>query len=87
MPSRPTHFPKLERIFAPVLYSFQFGHTKPARALFEAVSRALALDPGEIFFVDDQLRHVTASREAGWDAVRFESAEQLRRLLVERRLF
>ena len=82
----PTHFPELERIFAPVLYSFQFGHTKPAHALFEAVARALALEPGEIFFIDDQLRHVTAAREAGWEAVQFESAAQVRRALVDRRL-
>ncbi len=82
----PAHFPELERIFAPVLYSFQFGHAKPARALFEAVARVLALDPSEIFFSDDQPRHVSAAREAGWEAIQFESAAQLRRALVERRL-
>lgn len=82
----PRHFPELERIFAPILYSFEFGHVKPAQALFEAVARALALAPGEILFADDQPGHVAAARRSGWDAVRFESAPQLRGALVERGL-
>ena len=82
----PRHFPELARSFAPILYSFEFGHTKPAQALFEAVARALALAPRDIFFADDQPRHVAAARLSGWDAVRFESASQLRGALVERGL-
>ena len=82
----PVHFPELVRVFAPILYSFELGHTKPAPALFAAVTRALARPASEIFFTDDQIRHVDAAREAGWDAVRFESAEQLERELVARRL-
>ncbi|MEX2206734.1 MAG: HAD family phosphatase [Myxococcota bacterium] len=80
------HFPELERIFAPILYSFEFGHAKPARELFDAVARALALVPRQIFFADDQASHVAGARAAGWDAVRFESAAQLRVALVERGL-
>jgi putative hydrolase of the HAD superfamily len=82
----PRHFPELARIFEPILYSFQFGHIKPERALFEAVARALALEPGEICLIDDQRRNVAAAREAGWDALQFESAAQLRGALVERGL-
>ena len=82
----PKHFPELERIFAPILYSFQFGHTKPARALFDAVTKSLDLEPGEIVFIDDQARHVEAASAVGWDALQFESAAQLRRALGERGL-
>lgn len=82
----PAHLPELARVFAPILYSFEVGHTKPARALFDSVARALELSPREIFFVDDQPRHVAAAREAGWDAVPFESAARLRRALIERGL-
>lgn len=82
----PRHLPELERIFSPILYSFEFGHTKPAPELFASVTRALALAPREIFFADDQPRHVAGARAAGWDALRFESAAQLRDALFERGL-
>lgn len=77
----PIHLPELARAFDPILYSFEFGHVKPERALFEAVTARLALAPREIFFVDDQERHVAAARAVGWSALRFESAEQLERSL------
>jgi HAD superfamily hydrolase (TIGR01509 family) len=80
----PLHFPELVRVFSPILYSFQFGHTKPERALFEAVAMELALAPADIFFIDDQLRHVSGARSAGWQAVQFESVQQIRRVLAER---
>jgi HAD superfamily hydrolase (TIGR01509 family) len=80
----PLHFPELVRVFSPILYSFQFGYTKPERALFKAVASELALAPADIFFIDDQLRHVSGARSAGWQAVRFESVEQIRRVFEER---
>jgi putative hydrolase of the HAD superfamily len=77
----PIHLPELARTFDPILYSFEFGHVKPERALFEAVTARLALAPRQIFFVDDQESHVAAARAVGWGALRFESAEQLERSL------
>jgi len=77
----PIHLPELARAFDPILYSFEFGHVKPERALFEAVTARLALLPREIFFVDDQEGHVAAARAAGWGALRFETANQLERAL------
>jgi len=80
----PEHLPALVRVFSPILFSFQFGHTKPERELFDAVASDLALTPAEIFFIDDQPSHVQAAREAGWEAVGFESVAQLRHALAER---
>jgi HAD superfamily hydrolase (TIGR01509 family) len=77
----PVHLPELVRVFDPILYSFEFGATKPARELFERVTSRLGLPAGEIFFTDDQETHVAAARAAGWRAVRFESAAQLEKSL------
>lgn len=73
----PIHLPELVRAFDPILYSFEFGHTKPDRELFERVKERLGLPPAEIFFIDDQESHVAAARAVGWRALRFESAAQL----------
>jgi HAD superfamily hydrolase (TIGR01509 family) len=82
----PVHFPKLAQVFDPILFSFQFGSVKPERGLFEAVQAHLAVPPGDIVFIDDNSGHVAAARAVGWDAMIFESPEQLRRSLVERGL-
>jgi len=82
----PTHFPELTRVFAPILYSFEFGCAKPERALFERVAARMALEPKQIVFVDDQVSHVEAARSVGWDALRFESVAGLRCALADRGL-
>lgn len=82
----PIHLPELVRVFDPILHSFQFRSVKPEPEIFAAACACLAVDPGQVFFVDDQIRHVSAARAAGWDAIRFESAAQLRRSLAERGL-
>lgn len=82
----PTHFPELTRSFAPILFSFEFGHIKPEIELFEAVTRRLAHAPSEIVFIDDQLSHVTAASSIGWDTIWFQSASQLQLALAERGL-
>lgn len=82
----PIHFPELVRTFDPILFSFQFRHVKPERELFDAVRAFLAVEPQEILLIDDQARHVLAARAAGWHAVQFESAAQIRRSLAGRGL-
>ena len=79
----PVHLPELLRAFDPILFSHQFGYTKPAPELFTAVTRRLGLPPDHIFFIDDQESHVRAAAAAGWRALRFESVAQLERALAE----
>ena len=82
----PKFFPELVELFDPILYSFQFGHVKPERELFEAVEDKLDLPAEEIYFIDDTQGHVAAARAAGWDAVQYQSTTQLRNSLAERGL-
>ncbi len=82
----PLHFPELVRLFDPILFSYQFGHIKPEREIFESVAAHMALAPAGILLIDDQHRHVSAARSVGWDAIQFESVPQLRLSLAERGL-
>ncbi len=80
----PHHFPELIDCFDPILFSFQFGHVKPERALFEAVQTRLGVSAKEILFFDDTEGHVSAAAEAGWDAIHYRSSRQLREFLISR---
>ncbi len=80
----PHHFSELVELFDPILFSFQFGHVKPERELFEAVEAQLCIPGAAIHFIDDTQGHVAAARAAGWDAVLYQSPTQLRESLVER---
>lgn len=82
----PHRFPELSRAFDPILFSHQFGHTKPAVALFEKVAKSLETSPSEILLIDDQERHVEGARSAGWEALRFRSEAELRTALTQRSL-
>jgi putative hydrolase of the HAD superfamily len=82
----PHRFPELLRTFDPILFSFQFGDTKPSVALFEKVAESLETPPSEILLIDDQERHVEGARSAGWEGLRFESEPTLRTALIERSL-
>lgn len=55
---------------------------KPESALFERAIRAFHLDPAHTLFVESNAANVAAACELGLYAVRFESAEQIRALLL-----
>ena len=82
----PVHFSSLCEHFDPILFSWRFGHVKPAEELFERVTSQFERPASEIFFVDDQESHVAAARRVGWEALRFESQTQLCSALAERGL-
>jgi len=77
------HYPLL-RHMDELLLSYELGLMKPDPRIYaEAVTRA-GCRPAECFFTDDLEANVEAARQAGIDAVRFESAEQLARELLRR---
>ncbi len=55
---------------------------KPESALFERAIRAFHLDPAHTLFVENNTANTAAACELGLYAVRFESAEQIRALLL-----
>lgn len=55
---------------------------KPESALFERAIRAFHLDPARTLFVENNDANTAAACELGLHAVRFESVEQIRALLL-----
>jgi len=55
---------------------------KPDPAIYEHHARTFGLDPGATLFIDDSPKNVEAARRAGWQAVEYVGAAQLRRDLA-----
>ena len=64
------------------MVSAREGIAQPESALFERAIRAFHLDPAHTLFVENNAANVAAACELGLYAVRFESAEQIRALLL-----
>lgn len=75
-----------EGLFDPLFLSCEIGAVKPTAEAFEAVRRGLAVEAGEILFVDDSPANVAAAKAAGWDALLFRSNAELLAALAERGL-
>jgi FMN phosphatase YigB (HAD superfamily) len=84
------HFPMIRenypllRHFDDYILSYQVGAMKPSPRIYEeAIARAQCA-PGECFFTDDIAEYVAAARQAGIDAVQFQSAAQIQSELSQR---
>lgn len=75
--------PEVGATFDRLLFSWRLGATKPDPAAYAAVTDALRVEPGAVFFVDDSGPNVAGAREAGWLAHHFESLDGLRLDLAE----
>ncbi len=67
-----------------VTVSGDIGLIKPDIAIYETHARSFGLNPGATIFIDDSAPNVEGAKKAGWDAVLFTGAEQLRADLSER---
>jgi putative hydrolase of the HAD superfamily len=67
--------------FDDYILSYQVGAAKPDARIYQVAIQRAACQAGECFFTDDIPLFVEAARQAGLDAVRFESAAQLEREL------
>src|ERR1700730_12514560 len=77
------NYPLLQH-FDDYILSYQVGAMKPSPRIYEeAIARAQCA-PGECFFTDDIAEYVAAARQAGMDAVQFQSAAQIQSELAER---
>ena len=73
----PIHFRPIEDNFAPILFSAEFGTTKPDPELFAAVDKRVGLSHSDILLIDDSASNVDAARRHGWQAIRFTHAAAL----------
>ena len=70
--------------FDGVVVSGRVGLRKPDPAIFRHLLECFGLEAERTLFVDDSERNVEAARRLGFEALRFESAPQLRRELTLR---
>jgi len=68
-------------LFHGIVVSAAVKSVKPEPAIYEQLRSQFALDFGESVFIDDLPRNVESARALGLPAIRFESAEQVRREL------
>ncbi|WP_018899044.1 HAD family phosphatase [Rhizobium sp. 2MFCol3.1] len=67
-----------------VTVSGDIGLIKPDIAIYEAHTESFGLNPAKTIFIDDSAPNIEGAKKAGWDAVLFTGAEQLRADLAER---
>lgn len=77
-------FARLGAIFTVSALSYRLRVMKPDPAIYAAAARLAGVPPQRIFFVDDREENVVGARAAGFDAVRFTAAAELRRELQNR---
>jgi FMN phosphatase YigB (HAD superfamily) len=63
--------------FSVFALSFEIGAMKPDPKIYRAAADLAGVTPREIFFCDDVMGHVTAAREAGFDAVQYTTTAAL----------
>ncbi len=64
----------------------QLGAAKPSPRFYEGVEHALNLTAANLLLIDDTEANVEGALTAGWNAIRFTDAAQLRAALAERGL-
>jgi putative hydrolase of the HAD superfamily len=69
------------KLFDGIVVSAAVKLLKPEREIYEHLRQRFALDFAESVFIDDLERNVEAARCVGLPAIRFETAEQVRREL------
>ncbi|MDM9623643.1 HAD family phosphatase [Rhizobium sp. S96] len=67
-----------------VTVSGDVGLIKPDIAIYETHANSFGLTPAATIFIDDSLPNVEGAKAAGWDAVLFTGADQLRADLIAR---
>ncbi|MDQ1485571.1 MAG: 2-haloacid dehalogenase [Actinomycetota bacterium] len=72
--------------FDAVLVSGTVGLIKPDPAIYQLLIQRHDVDPAHALFVDDSAKNVEAAAAVGFDAIRFQSPDQLRADLTARGL-
>lgn len=71
------------QLFDGIVVSGKEGVRKPRPEIFGILVQRHDLDPERTVFIDDVLKNVEAARSLGFQAIKYDSPEQLRRALTE----
>ncbi len=74
-------------LFEYILVSGEVGLVKPDPAIYRLMLEKVGRPAGECLFIDDSLKNVEAARQLGFNAIHFQSPEQLETELFARALF
>src|SRR5438128_1537819 len=58
--------------------SFELGHVKPDRELFDRVAELVPAPPDRVLFLDDNLLNIEGAREAGFQAMHVRGVDETR---------
>lgn len=70
-----------QRLFDDMLFSFQFGITKPDPRIYYLAAERLGVTTKECVFVDDIERYCRAATDCGMKAIFYQSFEQMKKEL------
>ena len=73
----------LEEIFDVVVVSYELGHAKPDREIYEATLSKLGLAPQDALFVDDRGENIAAADELGLRTFHFTGNDRFGRFLAQ----
>lgn len=65
-------------LFDDIVLSFRLGVIKPDPKIYGLASQGLAVKPEECVFVDDQTKHCEGAKNAGMQAIWYQSFEQFK---------
>ena len=74
------------QLFATILLSGDVKLIKPDPRIFEALLERIGRSASECLFIDDSEENISTARSLGFETIRFESPDQLRRELQHRGL-
>jgi putative hydrolase of the HAD superfamily len=62
-------------------YAASLGYSKPDHAFYRSVEAAVQIPPPAMFFIDDKIENVMASRECNWTAALWTGSSTVRNLM------
>ncbi|MCP4261468.1 MAG: HAD family phosphatase [Planctomycetes bacterium] len=65
-------------MFDVVVFSCAEGTSKPERKIYELTIQRLGLKPGQSVFIDDKQEYIDGAKQAGLNAILFESVSQVK---------
>jgi putative hydrolase of the HAD superfamily len=76
------HYPFVHDFDAHI-FSHEVGHLKPDAAIYEWTIKKYGLTAGRAVLIDDLAANVDGARRAGWQAILYQDAEQVRAELTK----